>query len=79
MAFPLRLTPEEEEKVAGLKRITGQNTSSGAIKDVINNYEELNNRYLTEIEKRKKAEYGFSELKQKVAILFSTFDEIKKI
>jgi len=79
MAGTLRLTPAEEKKVETLKLLTKQNTNSGAIKEVINNYEELNNRYLLEIKKREKAEKQFSELKSKVALYFSTLQDINNM
>lgn len=79
MAGTLRLTEEEKRKVEALKKLTGQKTDSGVIKEVINHYEELQKRYLIEISKREKAENQFSELKQKVSIYISTFQEIKNM
>ena len=51
--FVLRLEKAEESKMERLKQITGQNTDTGAIKHLIRNFDELNNRYLSEQKKRK--------------------------
>ena len=79
MAGTLRLTPAEEKKVETLKLLTKQNTNSGAIKAVINNYEALNNMHQLEIRKREEAEKQFSELKSKVALYFSTLQDLNNM
>jgi len=77
--FVLRLEKAEESKMERLKQITGQNTDTGAIKHLIRNFDELNNRYLSEQKKRKQIEAEFSELKKNIEIYFSASDKIKQI
>ncbi len=77
--FTLRLEEQEDEAMVILKELTGENTDTGAIKNCIRNYNELNNRYMAEKAKKNHVDNLYQELKQKVELYFSTSEEIKKI
>lgn len=46
--FTLRLNSHQNSKIERLKELTMSNTDSGAIKIAIENYSDLNDRYLNE-------------------------------
>lgn len=74
--FTLRLGAEECEALGKIKRLTGCNTDSGAIKHVIRSYEELNNRYYSEIEKNHCLSKKLGELSMKVSSFINSFSEL---
>lgn len=74
--FTLRITVEESEKLEAIKKLVGENTDTGAIRSLINNYEELNKRYKAEIEKNGRLDRDKRELKEKISSFLSALNAL---
>jgi len=77
--FTIRLEEEEAEKLESLKKLVHQNTDNGAIKHLLRNFEELNKRYVAEMNAKSEAQRRYHTLKKNVEVYFESFDEIKKV
>lgn len=76
-AFTLRLTTIENNKLMGLKKLTGQKTDSGAIKCIIRTFEELDKRYKNEMELNKQLKNANANLKCKIDNFFCAFKDLQ--
>lgn len=75
--FTLRITAEESDQLDRIKQILGENTDTGAIRNLISSYEELSNRYNAEIAKNGRLDHNYRELKEKVDFFLSAFNNLK--
>lgn len=76
--FTLRISTEETKLLQSIKELSGENTDTGAIRFMINNYVKLNERYLMEKDNRKSLQVEINKLKERVKNFVSAFKELGK-
>lgn len=76
--FTLRINTEETKQLQCIKELSGENTDTGAIRFVINNYAKLNELYLMEKGNRKSLEEEVRKLKERMKNFLSAFKELGK-
>ena len=77
--FTLRLGAEECAALGIIKKLTGCNTDSGAIKHIIRSYAELNNRYQVEIEKNRKLSRKLNEASMRIDNFVNAFSALNDL
>ena len=77
--FTLRLGAEECAALGIIKKLTGCNTDSGAIKHIIRSYAELNNRYQVEIEKNRKLSRKLNEASMRINNFVNAFSALNDL
>lgn len=76
--FTLRINAEETKQLQCIKALSGENTDTGAIRFVINNYAKLNELYLIEKDNSKSLRIEISMLKEKVKNFLFAFKDLGK-
>lgn len=74
--FTLRIGDIEDTKLEEIKKLTGEATDSGAIKAVIRNYTDLNNRYNNEMAKNRELTKVYNSLNNRVEVFLSAFNAL---
>lgn len=77
--FTLRLGPEECAALGTIKKLTGCNTDSGAIKHIIRSYAELDSRYQREIEKNRKLSRNLNEATMRINNFVDAFSALNNL
>lgn len=74
--FTLRIGDTEDTRLEEIKKLTGETTDSGAIKAVIRNYADLNDRYNNEMAKNRKLTEAYNSLNNRVEVFLSAFNAL---
>lgn len=75
--FTLRLEEAEASRMDALKKLTGRSTDNGAIKHLIRNFEELNNRFLKEQKDKNDIRYKYEMLQKRLNTFLVSFEDLK--
>lgn len=76
--FTIRLEEKEVKNLEALKKLVQQKTDNGAIKHLLRNFEDLNKRYVAEMNARMQVQNQLSELEMKVNGFTNSFETLVK-
>lgn len=75
--FTLRLDESEYQELATIKKLTGTSTNTQAIRFIISHYAELNDRYVSAINKTVKLNEKYKEQDRCVDDLLQSLEKLK--